>query len=64
LDTLGGFAERRLDVRVGLKAAFRQDESSPQRFRKNAAKRNWRQAFDNKGNREIADSAPSMIPEA
>jgi hypothetical protein len=57
---LGGFAERRLYVRVGRKAAFRQDE----RFRKNAAKRNWRQAFDNKGNREIADSAPSMIPEA
>ena len=37
------------------KAAFREDESSPQRFRANTAKRNWRQAFDNKGNREIAD---------
>jgi hypothetical protein len=46
------------------KGDFQGGESSPQRFRKNAAKQNWRQAFDNKGNREIADSAPSMIPEA
>jgi hypothetical protein len=34
------------------KAGFREDESSPQRVRANTAKRNWRQAFDNKGNRE------------
>ena len=46
------------------KGDFQGGESSPQRFRTNTAKRNWLQVFDNKGNREIADSAPSMIPEA
>jgi hypothetical protein len=44
--------------------AFREAESGPLRLRENAAKRNRRQAFDNKGNRETADSALPMILEA
>src|SRR5277367_4802521 len=39
-------------------------ESGPLRLRENAAKRNRRQALDNKGNRETTDSAPSIISEA
>ena len=44
--------------------ALRQAEGGPLRLRENAAKRNRRQAFDNKGNREMTDSAPPMISEA
>src|ERR1700722_19353374 len=44
--------------------ASREGESGPSGFRENAAKRNRPQALDNKGNREIADSAVSMISEA
>jgi hypothetical protein len=44
--------------------AFREAESGPLGLRENAAKRNRRQAFDNKGNREMADSAPPMISKA
>ena len=43
--------------------ALRQAKGGPLRLRENAAKRNRRQAFDNKGNRETADSAPPMISE-
>src|ERR1700722_4852508 len=44
--------------------AGRQAEGGPSGFRENAAKRNRPQALDNKRNREIADSAESMISEA
>ena len=44
--------------------ALRQAKGGPLRLRENAAKRNRRQALDNKGNRETTDSAPSIISEA
>jgi hypothetical protein len=44
--------------------ALRQAENGPRGLRENAAKPNRPQALDNKGNRETADSAPSIISEA
>jgi hypothetical protein len=44
--------------------ALRQAENGPRRLRGNAAQPNQRQAFDNKGNRETADSAAPIISEA
>jgi hypothetical protein len=43
--------------------ALRQANGGLPRLRANAAKRNRPQALDNKGNREMADSAPPMISE-
>ncbi len=43
--------------------ALKQPETGPARLRANAAKRNRPQAFDNKGNREMADSALPIISE-
>jgi hypothetical protein len=60
---------KREDKLSGLDAArgalaFREAESGPLRLRENAAKPNRRQAFDNTGNRETADSAPPIISKA
>jgi hypothetical protein len=43
--------------------ALRQAENGSRGLRENAAKRNRPQALDNKGNREMADSAASIISE-
>jgi hypothetical protein len=54
----------KMEDRLGrLALALRQAENGSRGLRENAAKRNRPQALDNKGNREMADSAASIISE-